>query len=354
MNNVVNSLSAHRVLVAPLNWGLGHATRCVPIIRALIARGITPVIAVEGLSLHFLQQEFPNLEYVNFEGVRIRYSGSNSQVLSMARQIPKVLSAIRAEHRELNKIIENYNIDCVISDNRFGLWSSKVYSIYITHQMMIKAPRSIKWCEPLLWLCHRYFITRYNECWIPDYDDERTLAGDLAHKYPLPSNAKFIGPLSRFMSQESAFDSVLPVARVEWNTVKEVMPQFNLLEKYDNMISISGPEPHRSIMEAWAVRKYQSLPQKTLVVRGVPHDYESSAIHFGSVTVVPHLLSPLFLYYLQSSGNIICRAGYSSIMDLNILGRCATLIPTPGQTEQEYLSYRARSLGFCCLTKLED
>ena len=184
--------------MAPLNWGLGHATRCVPIIRGLIEQEHEVVIAADGYPLRFLRREFPHLEWVEFEGLKVEYADGESQVGAMLRQLPGFLRGIWREHKELKRIVEAYNIDVVVSDNRFGLWCRDAYSVYMTHQLMVKMPRGLQWMERCVWRLHRWFIKHYDECWVPDVEGEDNLSGDLSHKYPLPNNTRFIGPLSRF------------------------------------------------------------------------------------------------------------------------------------------------------------
>lgn len=194
----IQRIEGRRVLVAPLSWGLGHATRCVPIIRALQAAGKQVVIASDGYPLEFLRQEFPQLEFVEFPWSRVEYSPGRSQVWAMLRQVPKFLMAIRREHRELPRIIEEYKIETVISDNRFGLWSDSIKSIYMTHQISVKVTKKDSLLNYTLYRLHRRIIERYAECWVPDFEGKESLSGDLSHRYPLPKNTYFIGILSRF------------------------------------------------------------------------------------------------------------------------------------------------------------
>ena len=126
-----------RILVAPLDWGIGHATRCIPIINALQAHEFEVVIAADGRPLHLLKNEFPNLEFIRFSGYHIKYSSYLPMGLSMLLQTPKILINIRKEHKLLAQIIDDYNIDGVISDNRFGLYNNKVPTVFITHQLQI-------------------------------------------------------------------------------------------------------------------------------------------------------------------------------------------------------------------------
>lgn len=301
------------VLVAPLNWGLGHATRCVPIIRKYLAEGHRVVIAADGEALLWLKKEFPETDTVRFPGFRIRYSGGNSQVLAMLLQLPEIIAGIFREHRQLKKIIRQENIRLVISDNRFGLWNRTVKSVYITHQLMIKSP--VKWLEPLLWRLHGRIIARYDECWIPDIEGAGNLSGDLSHRYPLPRNARFIGWLSRFPTVSS-------------NTIEK---------NYINLCLLSGPEPHRTLFERAMIERFKGCGKPTLIVRGKPGDANVYK-QLKNIDLLPDLPDNELQWHLQNTPHIFCRSGYSTLMDLQALNRTATLIPTPGQTEQEYLA----------------
>ena len=355
-----------RVLVAPLNWGLGHATRCVPIIRGLIEQGHEVVIAADGYPLRFLRREFPHLEWVEFEGLKVRYADGESQVGAMLRQLPSFLRGIWHEHKELKRIVKVYDIDVVVSDNRFGLWCRDVHSVYMTHQLMVKMPRGLQWMERCVWRLHRWFIKHYDECWVPDVEGEDNLSGDLSHKYPLLKNTKFIGPLSRF--------STTPI---RWEDVRVEAEALDLRQRYDVVAVISGPEPHRSNLELEIASMHNAQPTvlsnsekctihncyfssrlktigsaltlnsqfstlnsqlSTLIVQGLPEDDLRLAEHKDGVDYIPHLPTELLQWYMQEAKEIVCRSGYSSIMDLYTIGRKAHLIPTPGQTEQIYLA----------------
>ena len=306
-------MSSSTVLVAPLNWGLGHATRCAPIIHRLLNEGQRVVIAADGDALKWLQSEFPDLDFITLPGLKIRYSTSKTQVGAMLWQIPFFINGIIREHQALKKIIRHEGITQVISDNRFGLWSKRVKSVYITHQLMIKAPA--KWMEPILWYLHRCIINRYDECWIPDIEGEGNLSGDLSHKYPLPRNARFIGWLSRFSTHDTAIVS----------------------KHYQNLGIVSGPEPQRTLFEQQLIEQFRNCSENTLIIRGKPES--DNAIHsVHNIDLVSHLSTAEMQAYILDTPSIICRSGYSTLMDLKVLGKTATLIPTPGQTEQEYLA----------------
>lgn len=304
-----------RVLVCPLDWGLGHATRCVPIIRELLKRDIKVLIAADGRPLSFLQKEFPTLEYIVFAGYSVSYSNTLRMELNMLSQSPQILFKIKEERIELDQIIEKYKVDAVISDNRFGCYSSKVPSIFITHQLMIKCPAALKFLEPLLHLMNLHFINHFNECWIPDSESEPTLSGDLSHHYPLPSNTYFIGPLSRFIKKPSD-------VRKEGDYI---------------LVIFSGPEPQRTLLEDKILHQAIKINEKFIVVRGITEKIETFNLG-DNVTVHNHVETEALQELMKNSKLIITRSGYSSIMDLAILEKKAVLIPTPQQTEQIYLA----------------
>jgi predicted glycosyltransferase len=305
-----------KVLVCPLNWGLGHATRCVPVIRKLMAEGHEPVVVADGYPLTFLQQEFPSLRFIEFPSYSVYYAAGKSQVGAMIFNIPNIIRGIVWEHIWLRNLLLNEHFDQVISDNRFGMWNKRVHSIYMTHQLMVKMPVNLKFLEPLVHWIHSVFISRYDECWIPDRDENSGLSGDLSHKYPLPRNARFIGTLSRFRGMES----------MQPNT------------DFDIVAVVSGLEPQRTIFETCLILNYKNRPEKILIVRGQPQIQKNERT-IGNITLVPHLSDSELAAVLLGSKKIICRSGYSSIMDLDALNclQKAYLIPTPGQTEQEYL-----------------
>lgn len=306
-----------KILVAPLNWGLGHASRCVPVIQTLVARKHDVTIAGDGMSLRYLRMYFPELPYKEAPQLHLQYSKGNSQIGSMLRQLPTLLRFIRKDHKWIKEVVMHHHFDLVISDNRFGLYTSLTRTAYITHQVMVKMPKGLTFAEKWGYRLHRFFIDKYNYCLIPDYPGTPNLSGDLSHKYPLPHNARFIGPLSRFMHAPS------------------IQPNCT----YDVVAIISGLEPHKTLLEQQVLQTYAHKKEKVLVLEGrigeQPHPTISDNIH-----IVSHMEDHELLPYLVGCKKIICRSGYSSIMDLDALHLLhkATLIATPGQTEQEYLA----------------
>lgn len=306
-----------RILVCPLNWGLGHATRCIPLIRLLLEKGADVIIAADGRPLELLKLEFPDQKFIIYPGYNITYPDNGSMFLQMMLSVRKIAKGIKQEHSALNKIVDDHKIDVVISDNRYGCWNKKAKNIFITHQLMIKAP----FAEFFLHRIVLNHIKNYDECWIPDIESEANLSGDLSHQFQLPDNSFFVGYLSRFN---------IPVKSYP----KENSLQFDY--RYDLMVIISGPEPQRSNLEKIILQQTSNINLKTLIVLGKPEKMYSETT--GNITIASHLNTAEMKEAILNSEIIISRSGYSTIMDLAVLNKKAIFIPTPGQTEQEYLA----------------
>lgn len=306
------------VLVCPLDWGIGHATRCVPIIKHFLDQDFRVVIASDRRPLAFLRREFPDLEFVEFPGTHISYPQGSLMALKILFQGPKLLRGVYKEHRQLRKIIVENKIDLVFSDNRYGLWSKEIPSVFMTHQLQIKVPRYFGMFSPLLHRMNYGIIRKYNECWIPDFESHKGLAGELSHPVRLPEKASYIGTLSRFSGAMNRHNSV-------------EIPAFEIL------ILLSGPEPQRTILEETLLSQLQHTDIKTVIVRGITERQEERKFN-EHIRIFSHLESEILREYIRNALVIICRSGYSSIMDIAAMGKKAIFIPTPGQTEQEYLA----------------
>ncbi len=316
-----------RILVAPLNWGLGHASRCVPLVRRELAAGHRVTLAGDGASLTLLRKHFPTLPVIHLPHLDIRYSKGKSQVMAMLFALPRLVWWTMCDHWTLRRILSYQHFDKIISDNRFGLYSSlrtpkpmqsRTRHIYVTHQLMVKMPNGLQWAEKMVHWLHGRIIGKYDECWIPDYAGADNLSGDLSHKYPQPRHARFIGPLSRF--EKDSADSVVDVA---------------LRRKI--VAVLSGVEPQRTMLEQELLAKYKD--DDLLLVRGKMNE-SFCTLQRGKVTIVPYLPDTELAKALVGAEKIIARSGYSTIMDfdaLDVLDK-TEWIPTPGQTEQMYLS----------------
>lgn len=305
------------VLVCPLDWGIGHATRCVPIIRELLMQNARVIIGASNRPLAFLKQEFPDLDFIDFPGYQIVYPGGDEgMVIKMIPQVPKLIKSIRDENSLLDKIINSQKIDLVISDNRYGLYTKKIPCVFMTHQVFIKTPPALRIFEFFLSLMNKMFMQKYTECWIPDFEKEPNLSGDLSHGKALPKHSCYIGPLSRFSSN---------IATKHKNYI------------YDALVLLSGPEPQRTILEKKVLKELSELNLKAAMVCGKPEEFDIK-IHSENIDIFQHLESDHLQELILQSEIVISRPGYSTIMDIAALGKKALFIPTPGQTEQEYLS----------------
>ena len=308
-----------RILVSPLDWGIGHATRCVTVIRELQQAGAEVVVGTSGRALEFLKGYFTVLEMIAMPGSEISYPSGGNMAFKMALQAPRIMAGIRKDHLYLRKIIADRKVDAVISDNRFGMHAKDVYSIYITHQLTIKAPKGWGGTETMISSLHRHFIKKYDECWIPDLPGTGNLSGELGHPSPLPQGYFYIGPLSRF-------------------AIKSKENKVPADYKYDILFLLSGPEPQRSLFEGLILKELKMHQGLTAVIlQGLPGTHEKTD-PLPNVTMYSHLKDHEIEELTGNSKFIVCRSGYSTLMDLAALGRSAIVVPTPGQTEQEYLA----------------
>ncbi len=329
-----------RIFVSPLDWGLGHAARCTPIIRYLVEKKHEVVIGAEGAHLIFLKEHFPDYEFVDFPGYRISYSNRLPVGVKVLMQLPKMAAAIKKEHELLAGIIKEKKIDAVISDNRYGLWHANIPSVIITHQLNIKAPAG----NSLLSKTAYTYIKNFDECWIPDYAGEENLAGSLSHPIPKGLTAKYIGPLSRFKHQDLL---QTPKGALSRSPTGNCSPFRGLgLKINDLLVILSGPEPQRTKLEEIILKQLKDLSNvKALIIQGLPGN-KTIKSGLSNVEIVPHLSDYAFQDAVVGSEIILSRGGYSTLMDLNTIGlKKSILVPTPGQTEQEYLGELMQEKG---------
>jgi len=320
---IVKNLSDHNpkiVLVCPLDWGLGHASRDVIIIKKLLSNGFKVIIGADKAPLSFLRTEFPKLTFVKIPSVEIKYPKGKLMTLKMLFSIPQILYSIQKEHQLLKRIIASQNIDIVISDNRFGLWNKKVYSIFITHQLEIQLPKWMKFMNGFTNKINHWFIDKYDVCWVPDFPGNKNIAGVLSWPLKILKNTKYIGLLSRF----------------DTNILIE--------KKYDILAVLSGPEPQRSIFEEILIEEFKKSNKKAIIVLGKP-DF-SATYTKNNIDFINHLESEQLGQLILATPMVISRSGYSSIMDYIVLKKNAILVPTPGQTEQEYLADSLKARGW--------
>jgi uncharacterized protein (TIGR00661 family) len=313
-----------RILVAPLDWGLGHASRCIPVIQGLLDLGMEVLPAGDGKSLELLKKEFPSLNFLDLPNFPITYPQTASMTIHMMGQLPKMFAQIKMEHKLLGQIILDENISAIISDNRYGLYNDNITSVLITHQLQPKTGFFERWPRKLV---HR-LIRNFQQCWVPDLSGKDALAGELSQNKHLSSISTYIGPLSRFKIQDGT-------------------------AKYDVLAILSGPEPHRSLFERIVLEKLNLINGNHILVRGT--NSQRDQLPESTNIEIFDILSTVDLQEkISTSRYLLSRSGYSSIMDFYALGKRALIVPTPGQYEQEYLAqYHKNKSYFVVQTEKE-
>lgn len=309
-------ISGKHIFISPLDWGLGHATRCVPLIHQLKKEN-TVIVGVTESHQSFFDQWFPELKKIQVPSYHIRYSAFFPAWMKILSESGKIQRVIHEEHRLMDSIIKRHAIDLVISDNRYGFYSLDVHSVLMTHQLNIFSPLLASLANRK----NKKFLAPFHEVWVPDYEEKSlSLAGNLSHPdHHIHPNIKYIGPLSRL-------EHVL----------------FEESESYDYLFLLSGPEPQRTLLENLVLTRMKHYQGRWALVRGSnllisepsPQQDNLSVINFPSDEKIKSLI--------LNSKKIVCRSGYSTLMDLHLLNKNKKdiiLVPTPGQTEQEYLAY---------------
>jgi len=268
--------------------------------------------------LSLFRNEIPGLSYVFFPGFKPGYSRFLPQYLFLLFKIPSLLYHIVNEHFRLKRIISEYAVDVVISDNRFGLWNNKITSVYITHMPRVPFPGSFKFLEPLGVLLHRQIIKKFSFCFIPDLPGDLNLSGRLSHNIKLPANVRFIGILSRFTGTGKSTDE-------------------NFSKIKHTTVILSGPEPQREILKQKLINLLKNKEPATVMFAGKP-DKMGEISRDGNIILYSHMPTVAMKEMIENSELIITRSGYTTLMELVSLNRTALIIPTPGQTEQEYLA----------------
>lgn len=313
------------ILVAPLNWGLGHATRCIPVINELQKNGFTPILASDGNALALLKKEFPNLEHFTLPSYNIKYAKKGMFFkLRLLLNLPKLIKAVQQEKKLVNKLVEEKNITGIISDNRFGIYHKNIPSIYITHQLNVLSGLTTKLSSKI----HQHIIKKFDECWIPDVKSNTNFSGKLSQLNNCNYNLKFIGTLSRFERKATAIT-------------------------YDYLIILSGPEPQRTLLENKLFYELKYTTKKTLLVKGII-EAKQKITTSKNITCYNYMTSSELEYAINESNIIIARSGYTTIMDLAKINKKAFFIPTPGQYEQLYLAKRLQEYNYAPFCKQYD
>lgn len=313
-----------RVLICALDWGLGHAARCVPIVEMLQQYGHEVVIASSGAAGVLLKKEFPGCSYTELPGYNPVYPSGGSMITKMLLQLPHFMRVMRQEHTLVEAMVEKFKPDVVISDNRYGCYSRTIRSIFISHQLHVYLPAGWAWCEPAFNRLLQRLIRRFGEVWVPDQPNSGLTEHFMSKEVPF----KFVGWLSRF--RRSA----------------------QVAKKYDVMAIVSGPEPQRTMFEKILRRQLSGKGIRAMLVTGQPGLEER--ISDGSLDIVSHLTSRDMETAVLSSDVIVSRSGYSTVMDLIALRKKAVFVPTPHQNEQIFLGKVLQMQGVASCTDQEN
>jgi UDP:flavonoid glycosyltransferase YjiC (YdhE family) len=313
------------ILVAPLNWGLGHATRCIPIINALQKNGYTPMIASDGIALSLLKKEFPQLVALELPSYEIEYAkkGENFK-WKLIKNSPRTITAILSEKKLIKKWVADYELFGIISDNRLGVYSKKIPCVFITHQLTVLSGKTT-WISSKL---HQFYIKKFNECWVPDVEESPNLTGKLGHLKQTSLNLKYLGVLSRLEKKK------LPIV-------------------YKLMVILSGPEPQRTFLEEKLIHELAEYEGNVVFIKGKV-ELIQKVEQKGSILFYNYMQTEQLEKTFNESEVVLCRSGYTTVMDLAKLEKKAFFIPTPGQFEQEYLAKKYKKEGLIMSAKQDD
>jgi predicted glycosyltransferase len=314
------------ILISPLEWGLGHAARILPIAKQLISMDHNVIIASGRSLIPFFRAELPEVKLIGFPGFRPVYSAKLPQYLVLLLETPLLIYHVVKEHFVLKRIVAENNIDIVISDNRFGLWNSNITTAYITHMPLIPFPKPFRFLEFIGRALHRAVIQKFSFCLIPDLPGGINLSGRLSHGLAMPENVRYIGILSRF-------SEILPA------------PGINIEKEKRITVILSGPEPQKGMLKDILEEKLKDLTVPVAILGGDPSGNGLAAVS-GNITYYSHLPAAEMGKMISSGEVVICRSGYTTIMELASLKCSALIIPTPGQTEQEYLAEYLSGKGY--------
>ncbi len=328
-----------KILVAPLDWGLGHATRTIPIVREFLSQGHSVDLAVSGKMSALYRGEFPDLAQIEIPGYGIRYPQRGFEMpFWLFANYRRILKVNRREHEIAESLARERGYDMIFSDNRFGFHATGAKNIYMTHQLRIAFPGPFSVFESLGVAWHRRRMQKFDEIWVPDYAEFPGLAGKLSHvRYSgrFAEKVKFIGPQSRFAKERSSLAAERPE------------------RGFDLLAILSGPEPMRTSFENLVLQAFAKIPGNHAVVRGLPGNGELPVAP-PNVTLYNHLETEAFAKTVKSAKTIVSRPGYSTVMDLECLGAKCIFVPTPGQTEQVYLGESLQKNGVAKLLLQKD
>lgn len=310
------------ILFSPLNWGLGHATRCVPLINKALAEGHKVVIATNGAALNYLQNEIQNAVFETLKGYNMRYARWPFLPIAITLQAPLLFLSSVFERIQTRRIVKRYNITHIVSDNRYGVYCKKCHNSILTHQLYLPLPKWLKATQPIVNAFIQLILNKFDCILVPDFaENEQSLSGKLSHGGKLDCKVKYIGPLSRFSNVTASKSSI-----------------FNP----DILVVLSGQNPQNRKLISTICTQYKNPEKQLLIVCGTAKAY--TTIHSRNIQIINNLPTNELAFLLKNTQTLIVRSGYSTVMDLHALQRTQGIIwvPLKGQWEQEYLAERLK------------
>jgi UDP-N-acetylglucosamine:LPS N-acetylglucosamine transferase len=291
------NLTNKRILVAALDWGMGHTTRLVSLLKLLQNQENQLIFAGNSNQCQFIKAEFPEIELADLSGYEIRLDSKKSTYWQLFRQRVKFKKAIKAENEWLAKFVTFNKVDLIISDNRYGCYHPKIKSILLTHQLNLQIPYFRQLVNKML----RRRIEKFDVCWVPD-TKYRLLSGELSNaKLKIP--IVYIGILNRFQKLQ------LPI-------------------EFEYLVILSGPEPEKTNFKEEILKQLSVKPSSVCIVGAEVTGYHCH----------PNPTTTELAELIAKSHTVISRAGYTTLMEMVDLNKKAILIPTKGQYEQMYLA----------------
>jgi len=308
-----------KTLFAVCSWGLGHATRDIPLMRGILKAKHSLTIVGRGRSLELLKGELGDrCQYVSMSDYSSVYSKKDFSVAKFLGYFPFYIDEIIKEHIKIKKLVRKEKYERIISDSRFGVYDKKIPSYFIFHQLRFISPVRIKLFEMATErFNYSFFKENFSMFLVPD-DKKNPLSGDLSHnlRYFKDDKVEYLGIISDLKKRE----------------VKQDIDYF-----------ISLPEPQRTVLEKIILQQASSLKGKVVIALGRPEDQRNRT--FNHLRIFGYLGRKKQEEIMNRAKLVITRSGYTTLMELVALNKKALLIPTPGQTEQVYLADYHRKKG---------
>ena len=306
-----------QILISPLDWGFGHTTRCIPIIKRLLSQNNIITFAGNKTQTNFIRKEFPTIKTVFINGYNITLDSKKSTYLQITSQLFTITKAIKSEFAWVKNFVTNNKVDLIISDNRYGFRHHVIPSIFISHQLNLQVPKFKALVNKKL----SAFINKFNTCWIPD-NPSINLSGELSNPSQLTIPFQHIGIQSRFTKT-------------------------NDLIKYDYLVIISGPKPENFNFLTQINNLFLNTSKSIAVASPIESLSKNQNIDYF-ITPSTQDLNRL----INASTHIISRSGYTTLMDIYKLEKKGLFIPTKGQFEQEYLAKTIKQNNFTFINDL--